>query len=291
MRCLIVFLSSLFPLLLCTSCGDQSSAPSSSSQPAAAVVTTTTAQILPPNQAAGYTLTFSDDFSAFDLSPNGQGNHTWYPGVWWESVPSPFNATANSSGLDLAWDAGQTPADTTISSCAPKGGECQSFRYGYFEARMKWDVTTGAWPAFWMVPTQGFSGAPETGELDIFEGQGDPANAQTYFGTIHDWKTINGKAVDVANNGGQNAYQAAGVDFSAWHTYGVLWVPGQVTWYLDNQPILSHATYSIFDQQNYFLMFGAQEGADWTYGNTTGVTASSLHLYVQWVHVWQPPTV
>ncbi len=155
---------------------------------------------------------------------------------------------------------------------------------------MKWDVSTGAWPAFWMIPTQGFSGAPETGELDIFEGQGDPADAQTYFGTIHDWKTINGKAVDVANNNATNAYKAAGVDFSTWHTYGVLWVAGEVTWYLDDQPILSSTTYPIFDQQNYFVMLAAQEGANWTYGNMTGVTASSLHLYVQWIRVWQAPT-
>jgi hypothetical protein len=267
------------------SCGNQSPTPP---QTAPTSPVTPISQITPPSQAAGYSLAFSDDFSAFDLSPDGAGDHTWYRGIWWESPPVPFNASVDSL-LDLAWTPGQKPPDTTISSCAPKGGVCHSFRYGYFEARMKWDVTTGAWPAFWMIPTQNFTSAPETGELDVFEGQGDPANAQTFFGTIHDWKTIDGKSSDVANNNGNNAYTLRGVDFSILHTYGVLWVPGRVTWYLDNQPILSSVTYPIFDQQDYYLMLGAQEGVNWTYGNTTGVTASSLNLYVAWERVWQLP--
>jgi len=276
-------LCGLIALFYSLSCGNQSPTPQTTSSP----TQTPSAQITPPSQAAGYSLAFADDFSAFDLSPDGTGSHTWYPGIWWETKPVPFNAVVNSSLLDLAWTPSQNPPDTTISSCAPKGGTCHAFRYGYFEARMKWDVTIGSWPAFWMIPNQSFASAPETGELDIFEGQGDPANAQTFFGTIHDWKTINGKAVDVANNGGKNAHALAGVDFSALHTYGVLWVPGQVTWYFDNQPILTASTYPIFDQQNYYMMLGSQEGVNWTYGNTTGVTASSINLYVAWVHVWQ----
>ena len=273
-------------LLYSLSCGNPSSAPQTTT---ATTPVTPAPQITPPSQAAGYLLAFSDDFSAFDLSPDGTGNHTWYPGIWWQSTPVPFNAFVNSSLLDLAWTTGQSPPNTTISSCAPKGDVCHAFRYGYFEVSMKWDVTTGAWPASWMVPTRSFASAPETGELDVFEGQGDPANAQTFFGTIHDWKTINGNAVDVANTNGRNAYRLAGVDFSVLHTYGMLWVPGRVTWYLDNQPVLSSATYPIFDQQNYYLMLGAQEGVNWAYGNMTGVTATSLHLYAAWVRVWQAP--
>jgi len=212
----------LLALIYSVSCGNQSPAPQQSST---TTTSTTVSHITPPAQAAGYTLSFSDDFSPFDLSPDGTGDHTWYPGIWWETRPVSFNASIDSTFLDLAWTPNQTPPDTTISSCAPKGGVCHAFRYGYFEVRMKWDVTTGAWPALWMIPTQSFTSAPETGELDLFEGQGDPTNAQTFFGTIHDWQTINGKAVDVANNGGHNASTIAGVDFSVLHTYGVLWVP------------------------------------------------------------------
>jgi beta-glucanase (GH16 family) len=152
---------------------------------------------------------------------------------------------------------------------------------------MKWDVATGAWPAFWMIPVEDIWGTGEFGELDIFEGQGDATGSQTFFGTIHDWINVNGTAIDVANNNGRNSSAMPGIDFSQWHTYGVLWVPGKVTWYFDDRRVLSAPTYPIYDQQNYFLVLGAQEGADWTAGNLNGVTATSLNLYVDWVKVWQ----
>ena len=126
--------------------------------------------------------------------------------------------------------------------------------------------------------------------LMSLRGGGSPEFAQTFFGTVHDWVKENGKTIDVANNKSTNAYVASGVDFSTWHTYGALWVPGKVTWYLDNRPVLSAATYPIFDQQNFFLMLSSQEGVNWIYGNNTAVTASSINLYVQWVRVWQAPT-
>jgi hypothetical protein len=241
----------------------------------------------PPSQAAKYSLVFYDDFTNLNLSPDGSGQYPWFKDLWWETAPSPFNASATSSVLDLTWKTGQAPPETTVSSCSADGLRCRSFRYGYFEARMKWDVSTGAWPAFWMIPVESIWGASEAGELDIFEGQGDPADAHTFFGTIHDWVTINGIAKDVANNNGQNAYTMSTVDFSQWHTYGVLWIPGRVTWYFDENPILTAVTYPVFDQQEYYLVFGAQEGVNWTAGNTTGVTAASLNLYVDWVKVWQ----
>jgi hypothetical protein len=247
----------------------------------------------PPSQAAGYSLVYFDDFTNLNLSPDGTGQYGWFAGPWWETPSKPLHAAAASSILDLSWANGQTPADTTVTSCSSDGNRCRAFRYGYFEARMKWDVTTGAWPAFWLIPVEAIWGATETGELDVFEGQGDPAEAHTFFGTVHDWMTINGKPVDVANNKGHNWAALSGVDFSQWHTYGVLWVSGRVTWYFDQQPVLTAPTYPIFDQQNYYLLLGAQEGVNWTYGNTSGVTASSMHLYVDWVKVWQynqPPT-
>jgi beta-glucanase (GH16 family) len=198
---------------------------------------------------------------------------------------------ASSGALDLDWTrsswSGSGLCDATVEGESNSGLSGQSFRYGYFEARMKWDVTTGAWPAFWMIPVEGIWGATETGELDVFEGQGAPANAHTYYGTVHDWVRMNGTSVDVANNQGSNAAVLAGVDLTQWHTYGVLWVPGKVTWYFDNSPVISAATYPIFDQQNFYLMLGAQEGVNFVSGNMTGVTATSLNLYVDWVKAWQ----
>ena len=244
---------------------------------------------VPPFQVIDYSLVFFEGFQNLDLSPDAfTGNYQWYRGLWYESLPSPFNASLlPGGGLDLAWTPGQNPPKTIIATCSQTGLHCRSFRYGYFEARMKWDVVLGSWPTFWLLPVQRIWGAQEFGELDVFEGQGDVRDSQTFYGTIHDWQINNGIPTDANNNRNTNHIKIPGIDFSQWHTYGVLWVPGSVTWYLDDAPVLSYQTFPIFDEQNFYLMLGAQEGVKWTIGNATGVTAPALNLYVKWVRVWQ----
>ncbi len=243
--------------------------------------------LIPPSQAMGYRLAFSTDFNPLNLSPNSVGSFNWYnPGIWWES-PAPYsNIYLLNSALDLVWTNGQTNADTSVSTAAQDGSYYQAWHYGYFEVRMRWDTVNGAWPAIWMIPIEDIltPGQQEEGELDIFEGQGNTPDI--FYGTIHDWK--NGQ--DVANNNCCNAYQLpSNVDLFQFHTYGVLWTRGHVSWYFDNHLLNSVQTYPIFDdvQQNYYLILGSQEGADWTAGDTSGVTATSISMQVQWVHVWQ----
>jgi len=248
------------------------------------------APIAPP-QAAGYSLAFSDEFDSLSLSPNEQGAYTWYDGVYFYNNPAPLaNISAANSILSLTWTQaqGQNQAsyDTSIETFSTNSLSYHTWRYGYFEVRMKWDVVVGAWPAIWMVPIQGDSSAPETGEFDIFEGQGDQPH--TFFGTIHDWKN----GISTSNN--PNSANLPSVDFSQYHTYGLLWTApaksgqlGQVTWYLDNQALLTAPTPAIVDTQDYFLILAAQEGPNWTAGSMTGVTVSQMSVNVDWVHVWQ----
>lgn len=44
----------------------------------------------------------------------------------------------------------------------------KSWKYGYFEARLKLPVGKGTWPAFWMMP-KNFTAWPDDGEIDIME--------------------------------------------------------------------------------------------------------------------------
>lgn len=68
-----IHFSVLIGLFYLFSCGNQSPAPQ---QTTPTTPVPSTPQITPPSQAAGYTLAFSDDFSSFDLSPDGNGAHT-----------------------------------------------------------------------------------------------------------------------------------------------------------------------------------------------------------------------
>jgi beta-glucanase (GH16 family) len=244
-------------------------------------------QLAPPPQAEGCRLVFADEFDADDLSPDGAGVHTWYEGVWWYHKHAPLsNISIEGSVLSLKWARGQEASDTSISTLSRDAHHFAAWRYGYYEARMRWDVVRGAWPAFWLIPVQDaedkavYNGTKETGEIDIFEGQGD--HPHTFYGTIHDWVNLH----DHANR--DNTFQLSdNVDFSEFHTYGLLWTPGEVTWYFDNHPLHSEKTPAIFDRQDFFLVLGMAAGEDWKAGNLSGVPAPSMTLNVDWVRVWQ----
>ena len=271
-------------LLGLSACGSAADPP-----PAQATQTAgnTSAQPTTPPQVAGYSLVFQDDFDKLDLSPNGIGSYTWYEGQAWESNLPPLGSiSVNNSILTLNWNSGDTSPQLDFLTLSRDGQHYHGWRYGYFEARLQWPNTaTGAWPAFWMIPVT--PGAPTKGELDIMEGQGG-AFPNTLFTTIHNW--VNG--IDVANNAGANTYQLPpGIDMSQYHTYGVLWTPGKVTWYFDDQPINSADTYPIFDMQEYCIVLSNQIGVNWTLGNMSGVFASNIQVNVDWVRVWQLPSI
>lgn len=261
---------------------DSAASPQAATQSEAIATSAGSSTITPPPQASGYTLMFSDDFNSLNLSTNGVGTFNWYnPGMFWEAAAPYSNISASNSALTLLWKQGQGTSDTSLATSAKDASSYHAWRYGYFEVRMRWDTVTGAWPAIWMIPVQGIKcGGCEQGELDVFEGQG--ATPTVFTGTIHDWNSPTGHHSAAKN------YNLGSVDLSQYHTYGVLWTPGQVTWYFDNQALYSFPTYSIFDQQNYYLIVGSQEGANWSYGNLSGVTVSQIGVTVDWVRVWQP---
>src|SRR3984893_7055155 len=248
-------------------------------------------QPTPPTQAAGYNLAFTDDFNTLNVSPNMLGNYTWYQGLWWQQTVAPLSQfTVSNSILTLNWQKGL--GDASLVTTAKDASIHQAWRYGYFEARLAWGNTTmGAWPAFWLIPVEDITGADvvngvrDSGEIDIMEGQGG-SNPNTIYGTIHEWKNN----ADVYNNNSSNAYNVpSGVDLSQYHTYGVLWTPGTISWYFDNQLIHSANTTAIFDQQTFYVVLGSQEGINWGGGNLTGVTATTIPLNADWVHVCQKP--
>ncbi len=255
---------------------------------ALAAFSQTGSPLTPPPQANGYNLVFSEDFSAFDLSPDGYGTHNWYPGLYWQAAkPLPGSIAVSNSILDLQWSRHSGQTNTSIEGCANNASHCNTYRYGYFEAKMKWDAAAGAWPAFWLITEQSVWGESHVGELDIFEGQGnDPTH---YYGTINEW---NGPFDLVSTNSPiNNRFRLpAGKDYSGWHTYGVLWVKGQVTWFFDNVEMGTTVTPAIFDQQDFFLVLGMQEGNFWLPGNLAGVSSEALNLNVEWVHIFQSPT-
>lgn len=97
------------------------------------------------------------------------------------------------------------------------------FTYGTMAARMKLAAGAGLWPAFWAL---GDGRWPETGEIDVMENVGDPAwtssalHGPGYFGD----KTPFVKRVTLGT-----------ADATAWHVYGVQWLPDRLVFSIDGR--------------------------------------------------------
>jgi len=242
--------------------------------------------LTPPSQAAGYHAAFDEEFNSLSLSNTGKGAaYTWYnPGIWWETPAPSTSITASPGVLSLVWNQGQTPAyDTSIATSADNASNYKAWTYGYFEIKMKFNPTTGSWPALWLIPTAEITDSSgEHGEIDIFEWQSNtPA---TFYGTIHDWVG----STDIENNNSRNAHPLpAGTKLADYHTYGMLWTPSTISWYFDNTLMGSSTAYAIFGTQSYYLILGQQVGTHLTH-TTSAMTTPTLTMNVEWVHVFQP---
>jgi beta-glucanase (GH16 family) len=243
----------------------------------------------PPAQAsaAGFkTLVFDDEFNSTNtISPNNSGTYNWY-------TYNPYTASSELNSNDVQVSngcltiltdlSGYSDGLSTIDSTSSKTG---IFQHGYFEARMQsypagW--TAGAWPAFWSYSIEALQGKSPFAELDFLEaypgglgGATQGANGVTLLTTVHQWTTINGTNVSVQQ---PNVVPTlpVGFNYDAYHIYGCLWTTNNVTWYIDNQPVMTVKTgpgtnFSALEQDHMYLVLGT--GTNWP-------------VSYDYVHVW-----
>ncbi|SES14576.1 family 16 glycosylhydrolase [Rhizobium sp. NFR03] len=211
---------------------------------------------------AGMKLTFSDNFDKLSLN-TGKNGGTWDTKFWYASdkgsslgtgeqqwyvnpsyaPTSSVNPFSIKDGV-LTINAAETPADllktigydytsgvlTTHSSFAQT--------YGYFEIRADLPDDVGAWPAFWLLPTDG-SWPPE---LDVFEAIG---GTNSYFATAHTQET--GEHTKVST-------QVHTQSTEGFHTYGLLWTKDELTWTFDGTKVASTKTPDDMHSDMYLLV-------------------------------------
>lgn len=176
----------------------------------------------------------------------------------------------------------------------------KDFQYGRIEARMKMPVGTGLWPSFWLAGSNlSTVGWPASGSVDIVEnvslrlstnGLGPSMIRSTlhgprYFasnGLWHDFKLPNG----------------ARVDDSAFHTYGIIWSPGMIQFYVDDPANIYYVQDAdsipeggqwVFDHP-FFLVLNLGVGGDWP-GSPDATTPNPSDLVVDYIRVYKIPAV
>lgn len=161
-----------------------------------------------------------------------------------------------------------------------------SFQYGKVEICAKFDSVQGVWPALWMMPTDG-SSWPENGEIDIMEHLN---NDDFVYQTLH---------VPNASGKDSSVFVKPSFDPAEFHTYGIEWAEGEITFYLDGKATRTFTAEDTtswpFDNEGneFYLILSMQIGGEWVEGlGTKGIDAEALYkdyanLYIDYVKVYQ----
>lgn len=194
----------------------------------------------------------------------------------------------------------QRNADGSWTSARITTRGLKDFQYGRIEARMKLPVGTGLWSAFWLLganfPTAGW---PAAGSVSIVENVSSNARSNG-LGPSVIRSTLHGPRYSGANGLWHDFRlpNGARVDDGSFHTYGIIWSPGMIQFYVDDPSNVFFVQDSsdlpedgqwVFDHPFYMVMNLAL-GGDWA-NDPDATTPNPSDLLVDYVRVYKIPPV
>jgi beta-glucanase (GH16 family) len=221
---------------------------------AGATSSSVTTQAFSPNIASG-TLVWSDEFSnstgaiaqpnpaiwTYDTGNSGFGNQELETYCAWGSAAAPCSPGSPSEyvGTDgYLHIVAQQPSAGVYTSARMKTQGLFGFQYGRLEVRALVPEAQGFWPAAWLLGSNIVTVSwPACGEMDVLERVNAAANPDWNAGSIHGTGFTGGTGL------GQKYDFPAGQNAAQWHTYGMIWSPGSVAYYIDN-PAAPYVTFT-----------------------------------------------
>ena len=193
--------------------------------------------------------------------------------IWQNFHEYRYNGADESNG-----ELGYQSSDVNYLSGVITSYDSFRFTHGYAETRIKVPAGQGLWPAFWLSTSFYVEDVPE---IDIVENLGQDTNTvyhtYHYFEPDNDWALIS-----------TPSYTTTGVDFSSdWHTFGVLWGPKEIVWYVDGVETrrITDDEYSIPNQAMY-LIANLAVGGNWP-GSPTGTTQFPAEFEIDYIKAYQ----
>ena len=156
-----------------------------------------------------------------------------------------------------------------------------TYQYGYMEMRAKVPHGQGLWSAFWTLPWVKSDPGLWPPEIDVVEILGH--NTAEAYMTYH-WRGHAGKPES-------NGEKWTGPDLSQdFHTYGVLWEPSAIRWFIDGREVRAAFT----DDSNIasfpqYLLANLAVGGSWP-GAPEATTPFPSDLEIDHIRVWQKHT-
>ena len=281
----------------------------------AAVAVPGAASAAVPAPPAGFTLTWSDDFSG--AANTGLDTGTWKydtgPGSSFGTgeIETMTNSTANvyqdgaghlvlkalHSGTDpnSGWTSGRVETQAATFG-APAGGVVM-MESSIQQPNVNTTNGAGYWPAFWMLGSTLRSGTPwpTSGEVDILE---DINGRSSVFGTLH-CGTNPGGPCNESTGIGSGEHPCPGCQ-TGYHTYAVQIdrsiSPEQIRWYLDgtqyfsiNSTQVDATTWSNAVDHPFFIIYDLAMGGGFPAafgGGPNASTVSGGQMNIDWVAVY-----
>jgi beta-glucanase (GH16 family) len=233
------------------------------------------------NPTAGMSLVFNQGFSGTALNSSvwstcyewynpavgctnyGTGEIEWYLPAQDQVSGGVLHEVANETPTPGTTQAGATETYPYTSGMVTTFNSF-SFTYGYVSVVAKLPGGAGTWPAIWMLAENGLWPP----EIDIMENYGSTNQIQT---TVH-WGAANTQAY-------ANVTTSANLTTS-YNTYGVLWTPTSLTWYLNGKAVFSYSGVGVPNTPMYLLANLA----------INGVGAATSSFNIQSVQIYQTPT-
>jgi len=269
-----------------------------------------TTQAFSPNLASG-TLVWSDEFSnstgsmaqpdpaiwTYDTGNSGFGNQELETYCGWGSSTAPCSTASPSEyvGTDgYLHIVAQQPSAGVYTSARMKTQGLFSFQYGRLEVRAMVPEAQGFWPAAWLLGSNIVTVRwPACGEMDVLERVDAAGNPDWNAGSIH------GTNFTGATGLGQKYDFPAGQNAAQWHTYGMIWSPGSVAYYIDNpaapyvaftpasfaQAGLTGAVWPFDAGQSSFILLNLAIGGTWP-GSPDPSTPFPSEMLVDYVRIY-----
>ena len=192
----------------------------------------------------------------------------------------------NNTLVNGSWTSGRMQTNGTMT-----------FQYGRLESSMSLPVGAGLWPAFWALGSNIFAGVPwpGCGEIDFMENV--PASGG--LGPMKIRSTIHGPGYSGGSGLGQNFTFPGSSDVTSFHTYGTIWSPNMVQFYVDGpnnvffirtaNDVPGGSSQWVFNH-SFINITNLAVGGDFP-GNPDSTTPSPATMLVDYIHYYQRSTV
>lgn len=174
-----------------------------------------------------------------------------------------------------------------------------SFQYGRLEVSAMIPEAQGFWPAIWLlgnnITTINWPGCGELNVMEHIDGNdpppyvgGTPPGYDWIAGSVHGGTSSN-------EISGSLTYHPSGFSAAAWHSYGMIWSPQSVSYYVDDytKPYITftptngpfNSSNWPFDQGPQFIILNLAIGGDWP-GPPDNTTPFPSEMLIDYVRVY-----